>query len=118
MKLTISFLFSLILMSLPLLAKKPGVPVFISGTEGYKIFRIPAIIAAPGGELLAFAEGRVNGADDFGNIDIVMKRSTDHGKTWSKLTTIVDLEKLQAGNPAPVVDLQDPNYPKGRIFLH
>lgn len=117
MKRTISFLFSLILISFPLLAKKPGIPVFISGTEGYKIFRIPAIIAAPGGELLAFAEGRVNGADDFGNIDIVLKRSTDHGKTWSKLTTIVDLEKLQAGNPAPVVDLLDPNYPKGRIFL-
>ena len=42
-------------------------PVFISGQEGYNTYRIPAIIALPGGELLAFCEGRVNGAADFGN---------------------------------------------------
>ncbi|MCB0645866.1 MAG: exo-alpha-sialidase [Saprospiraceae bacterium] len=92
-------------------------PVYVSGTEGHKSYRIPAIIALPGGDLLAFAEGRVNGAGDFGDVNIVLKHSTDHGKTWSQIQTIVDYDKLQAGNPAPVVDLQDPKYPKGRIFL-
>jgi sialidase-1 len=96
---------------------QPLVPVFTSGTEGHKSYRIPAIIQLPNGELLAFAEGRVNGASDFGDVDIVMKRSADRGKTWSMPKTIVDNEKLQAGNPAPVVDLLDPNYPNGRIFL-
>lgn len=100
-----------------LVASRPLGPVFTSGTEGYKTFRIPAVVSLPNGELLAFAEGRVNGASDFGNVDIVMKRSDDQGKTWSKLSVIVDYEKLQAGNPAPVVDLLDPNFPKGRIFL-
>jgi sialidase-1 len=93
------------------------VPVFKSGNEGHKSYRIPAIIQLPDGDLLTFAEGRVNGADDFGDVDIVMKRSKDRGKTWSPATTLVDYEKLQAGNPAPVVDLLDPLYPKGRLFL-
>jgi sialidase-1 len=46
-----------------------------------------------------------------------MKRSSDHGNTWDDLKTIVDADSLQAGNPAPVVDLTDPAFPKGRIFL-
>ena len=61
------------------------IPVFISGKEGHKSYRIPAIIKLPNNELLAFCEGRVHGSGDFGDIDIVMKRSRDHGKTWGTL---------------------------------
>lgn len=92
-------------------------PVFVSGTEGYKSFRIPAIVRTPKGELLAFAEGRVGGAGDFGDIDIVLKRSADGGKTWSPLEKVADYDRLQAGNPAPVFDEADPAYPGGRLFL-
>jgi len=92
-------------------------PVFISGTEGYKSFRIPAIIKLPDNSLLAFCEGRLKGAADFGDINIVMKRSMDQGVTWSSLQKIVDADTLQAGNAAPVVDLTDPQYPNGRVFL-
>jgi len=91
--------------------------VFISGQDGYQSYRIPATIKAANGDILAFCEGRVAHAGDFGNIDIVMKRSEDNGKTWSALQKVVDYGSLQAGNPAPVVDLTDPAYPKGRIFL-
>lgn len=91
--------------------------VFKSGTDGHKSYRIPAIINLPNGELLAFAEGRVNNSGDFGDINLVMKRSTDKGKTWSAMQTLVDYSNLQAGNPAPVVDLQDPTYPNGVIYL-
>ncbi len=94
-----------------------SIPVFIAGQEGHKSYRIPAIISLPGGELLAFAEGRVNNAGDFGDVNIVLKKSIDKGKTWSPIQTVVDYDKLQAGNPAPVVDLTDPAFPAGRIFL-
>ena len=93
------------------------VPVFVSGTDGYKAYRIPAIIDLPNSELLAFCEGRVNGSEDFGNVDIVMKRSSDKGKTWDPLKVVADNDSLQAGNPAPVVDATDPAYPDGRVFL-
>lgn len=91
--------------------------VFVSGDEGYKSFRIPAIIRAPNGDLLAFCEGRLNGSSDFGNIKIVLKRSSDKGKTWSPLQVVASNDSLQAGNPAPVVDITDPEFPTGRIFL-
>lgn len=94
-----------------------AVPVFTSGQEGHKSYRIPAVVALPNGELIAIAEGRVNHAGDFGHINIVMKRSNDKGKTWSPLQIIASFDSMQAGNPAPVVDLTDPRYPKGRIFL-
>jgi len=106
-----------LLSSAILIAQAEETPVFISGTEGYKSFRIPAIIGLPDGTLLAFAEGRVNGAGDYGNNDIVMKRSTDKGKTWSALQVVSDFGELQTCNPAPVIDLSDPAWPKGRVFL-
>lgn len=99
------------------IAQKKTTPVFVSGTEGHKSYRIPAVIAMPDGELLAFAEGRVHGAGDFGDINIVMKRSSNEGKTWDVMQTVAEFDTLQAGNPAPVVDRSDPQFPQGRIFL-
>jgi sialidase-1 len=100
-----------------LFAQTKAVPVFVSGNDGYKSFRIPAIIKAKNGDLLAFCEGRVHGGADFGDIKIVLKRSSDNGKTWSALQIVASNDSLQAGNPAPVVDLTDPLFPQGRIFL-
>ena len=93
------------------------VKVFTSGTEGHKSYRIPAIVALPDGGLLAFAEGRVQNSGDFGDINIVLKKSTDKGMSWSELKVVVNYDSLQAGNPAPVVDLLDPAYPKGVVYL-
>ncbi|MGN6510889.1 MAG: sialidase family protein, partial [Chitinophaga sp.] len=93
------------------------VTVYESGKEGYRSFRIPAIVKLPDGTLLAFAEGRVGDANDFGDIDIVLKKSKDNGKTWGPLQVVADNKNMQAGNPAPVVDLTDPAHPRGRVFL-
>jgi len=117
MKKLLLFLSLLIFEWITLQAQNIKTAVFESGKEGYKSYRIPAIIKLPDNELLAFCEGRVNGAGDFGDINIVMKHSSDNGKTWSSLSTIVDADSLQAGNPAPVIDRTDPAYPGGRIFL-
>ncbi len=92
-------------------------PIFTNGKNGYACYRIPAILKAPNGELLAFAEGRVNGCNDFGDVDILLRKSDPDGTTWKEISVVADNGKLQAGNPAPVVDMFDPQYPEGRIFL-
>ena len=99
------------------LAQSPFSVIYTSGQEGHKTYRIPAIIKNKQGHLLAFAEGRVNGSGDFGDINIVLKISRDQGRTWSALSTLVDYQDLQAGNPTPILDTTDPRFPKGRIFL-
>ena len=99
------------------LAQSPFSVIYTSGQEGHKTYRIPAIIKNKQGHLLAFAEGRVNGSGDFGDINIVLKISRDQGRTWSTLSTLVDYQDLQAGNPTPILDTTDPRFPKGRIFL-
>jgi sialidase-1 len=80
--------------------------VFTSGQEGYHTFRIPATVVTPGGDVLAFAEGRKNSASDTGDIDLVLKRSTDGGRTWSGLAVVWDDGANTCGNPCPVVDRQ------------
>ena len=93
------------------------VNVFTGGEAGYKSFRIPAIVRAGNNDLLALAEGRVNNAADFGNIDLVLKRSSDNGRTWTSVQVLVDLGELQAGNPAIVLDNFDTQYPKGVLYV-
>jgi sialidase-1 len=78
--------------------------VFKSGEEGYACFRIPAIVKSKSGVLLAFAEGRKNGCGDAGDINLVLKRSFDDGKTWSGLEIVWDDSTNTCGNPAPIVD--------------
>ena len=80
------------------------VTVFENGECGYDTFRIPAIIRTLDGRLIAFAEGRRNGASDTGDIDLVMKRSSDGGISWGPLEMVWDDGKNVCGNPAPVVD--------------
>lgn len=78
--------------------------VFTSGEDGYDTFRIPALIEAADGTLLAFAEGRVGGRGDSGNIDLVLKRSRDGGATWDDLEVVWDDGGNTCGNPCPVLD--------------
>lgn len=80
------------------------VDLFVSGTEGYHTFRIPAIVRAAEHDLLAFAEGRKGGQGDAGDIDLVMRRSTDGGRTWGPLLVVWDDGANTCGNPCPVAD--------------
>lgn len=91
--------------------------VFQNGQDGFQCYRIPAIVKAPNGDLLAFAEARKHTCSDHGDVRIVMKRSTDQGNSWGQLIEVANNGLFQAGNPAPVFDLTDSKYPKGRLFL-
>ncbi len=79
-------------------------PVFVSGEDGYNTYRIPALIVSPGGAVLAFCEGRKNSGSDHGDIDLVLRRSLDGGKTWQPMQIVWDDGEHTVGNPAPVVD--------------
>ncbi|MBQ6284002.1 MAG: exo-alpha-sialidase [Bacteroidales bacterium] len=81
-----------------------GDVVFQKGENGVHTYRIPAITRTRSGVLLAFAEARHNSGSDTGDIDLVVKRSVDGGKTWGEMITIWDDGKNVCGNPSPVVD--------------
>lgn len=78
--------------------------VFISGADGYHTHRIPAIVTTKAGTVLAFCEGRKHSRSDTGDIDLLVKRSTDGGKTWSPPHLVWSDGANTCGNPAPVVD--------------
>jgi sialidase-1 len=80
--------------------------------QGYSCFRIPAVVKAKDGTLLAFAEGRVDNCGDAGDIDVVLKRSTDGGRTWGPLQVVNEGGGETHGNPVPIVDRST-----GRIVL-
>ena len=89
--------------------------VFVSGAGGYHSYRIPAVILTPKGTLLAFCEGRKTSRSDHGDLDLVLRRSTDNGKTWTPTQTVYEEggdAKITIGNPCPVVDQAT-----GRIWL-
>lgn len=86
--------------------------IFKSGEGGYSNYRIPAIITAANGTLLAFCEARKDHRGDSGNIDLILKRSTDNGATWSSPQVVWDAGPDTAGNPCPVVDQRT-----GRIVM-
>ena len=101
------------------------VAVFEVGEGGYNIFRIPAIVGAANGDLLAFCEARQGG--DASEIDLVLKRSSNRGKTWGPIEVVQESDdyrelfgeeapEITIGNPAPVVDGMDPENP-GRLWL-
>ena len=70
------------------------------------VYRIPAIVATGRGTLLAFAERRrgTSPANDTGDVEVVVARSTTRGCTWSKPRTIADRGRDTVGNPVPVFD--------------
>lgn len=80
--------------------------LFVGRADGYHTYRIPALIVTPKGTLLAFCEGRKAGRSDAGDIDLLLKRSSDGGRTWSRQQVVWDNGGNTCGNPCPVMDLE------------
>ncbi len=78
--------------------------VFVSGQGDYHTYRIPALVVTARGTLLAFAEGRKGGRGDAGDVDVILKRSADQGKTWQLVQKVWDDGPNTCGNPCPVLD--------------
>lgn len=77
--------------------------VFIQGQEGYPNYRIPSIIVTQKGTLLAFCEARQSLVEDHSENDLVLKRSTDGGKTWGPHQVISTDGKNSLNDPTAVV---------------
>ena len=79
-------------------------------------YRIPAIVTAPNGDLVVAIDERVPSCNDLRgsrDINIVIRRSKDHGKTWTDMERIVDFpDGLSASDPSMIVDRVS-----GEIFL-
>ena len=86
---------------------------FASGDEAHSV-RIPSVVTAADGSLLVFCEGRHDSWRDKSYTDILVKRSTDNGRTWSEAQNLTG--SANGGNyafmdPVPVVSAE------GDIFL-
>lgn len=60
---------------------------FTAGT-GANSYRIPSIVTAGDGSLLVFCEARHESWMDKSHTDIVVRRSTDNGKSWSEAVNL------------------------------
>ncbi len=75
---------------------------------GVACYRIPSLATAPNGDLVAAIDERVPSCEDLGSnrdINIVVRRSTDNGESWTGIETLVDFPDGQsASDPSIVVD--------------
>jgi sialidase-1 len=112
--------------AVPATAATPTQVLFSRGTDGYDCFRIPAMIRAADNSLLAFAEARQPLAGgswcaDAAPIDLVERRSTDHGKTWSAPQIVLSgspdgsAAGATRGNPSPILISSGKH--RGRIVM-
>ncbi len=77
------------------LAAEPGIvktDLFQVGDHGYNLYHIPGIAVTAKGTVLAWCEARKNAGRDWDDIDILLRRSTDDGKTWSEAKKIVQVD--------------------------
>jgi len=85
----------------PALAADPFIEksdLFTAGDLGYKVFHIPGIVVTAKGTVLAWCEARRKGGD-WDQIEILLRRSTDEGKTWSEPKSIAKVPGPKTKNP-------------------
>lgn len=79
-------------------------------------YRIPSLITAKDGTLIAAADERIEGCGDLiynKDINIVIRTSSDGGKNWSAIRKIIDFPNGQsASDPSMVTDERS-----GKIYL-
>lgn len=78
--------------------------VYRANDGGYAAHRIPALLAASKGTLLAFCEARSGSASDSAPTAVVLRRSVDDGKTWTQAQVVARFPGFTVGNPTPVRD--------------
>jgi len=83
----------------PLLEK---IDLFEAGKDDYAMYRIPGIVVTAKGTVLAYCEARKTGGSDWGTIDIMLRRSTDGGKTWQPRMKVANVPGPKEKNPVAI----------------
>lgn len=88
-------------------------------------YRIPAMVTTSKGTLIAAADQRNTHWSDWGNIDTVVRRSTDNGLTWEEPIDVIDLKSQSYFNgtqsaytidPALIAEGENGKNP-GRVWM-
>jgi sialidase-1 len=74
------------------------IDLFEAGQSGYAVYHIPGVVVTSKGTVLAWCEARKKGGD-WDAIDILLRRSTDDGKTWSEPRKVADVAGPKKKNP-------------------
>ena len=72
--------------------------LFESWTGGYGLFRIPGVVVTAKGTVLAYCEARRSGSD-WAEMDVLMRRGTDGGRSWEAARNICRVEGPKPKNP-------------------
>jgi Neuraminidase (sialidase) len=106
---------ALLLGAAPATAAEPELQktdLFRAGEGGYVVYRIPGLVATKTGTLLAYCEARKDGVADWGRIDVLLRRSTDGGATWSEPRRMAELppawEKIPEVREAGGITVNNP----------
>jgi len=81
--------------------------IFIRHQDGYHTYRIPTMVVTAKGTVLLFCEGRKRSRKDGGDVDLLLKRSEDGGRSWSKQMLIHEEggdAPIRVGNPCPIIE--------------
>jgi sialidase-1 len=78
--------------------------LYTRGNGGYHTYRIPSVIVTARGDVLAFCEGRKISGNDTGDIDLLVRRSRDGGRSFAPFEVVWDDGGNTCGNPCPVID--------------
>jgi sialidase-1 len=76
--------------------------LFEAGQGGYALYRIPGIVVTRKGTVLAYAEARRYKGSDWDDIDLVLRRSTDGGRTFSPPQTLPHVPGPTERNPVAI----------------
>ena len=74
------------------------IDLFTAGEGAYRLYHIPGVTVTAKGTVLAWAEAR-RGRGDWSAIDILLRRSTDEGKTWSSPLSVANVRGAKTKNP-------------------
>lgn len=86
----------LLIVSFTALAAEPvKTDLFTANEGGYETYRIPGIVVTKKGTVLVYCEARKLARGDWGAIDVVLRRSTDGGKTFEPMRRLVDPPQVE-----------------------